>query len=379
LLDKSTNAGDRRNSLMKILTFLVPIIAWVICPLASAHHGPPTDAAHFYTDRLVEMEAEIVEVFWHNPHVRYKMRVLNDSGEEEEWEMELRRGPRAFANIGLEPDFLKPGEVIKIAGFVSRRKINLIGAMNVLMPDGRELTEANIETRWTDDRLLTDPGRRELDPAALAAAEAAADGIFRPWVNGAWGIPEVPIAEYIDHLSNTAHTLRARFVPARDDPELKCQNGMPFAMFDPPPMEIRRGDDGNIIIHLQEYDIDRTFHMDGGLENPEPSRFGHSVGRWENDSTLVVTTTHVNWPFFDGWGTPQSDQVSYLERFTLSEGEDETRLDYSITADDPVMFVEPVVLERSWRWQPGVQITPYNCTLWEGDTEYDPVASNPFQ
>jgi hypothetical protein len=44
-----------------------------------------------------------------------------------------------------------------------------------------------------------------------------------------------------------------------------------------------------------------------------------------------------------------------------------------------VMFVEPVVLERSWRWQPGVQITPYNCTLWEGDTEYDPVASNPFR
>ncbi len=366
---------------MKALSRLSVLIFIFIAPVVSAHHGPPTDPTLFYTDRIVEMDATIVSVFWRNPHVRYKVMVVNDYGDEEEWQIELRRGPTSFRNIGLTKDFLKPGDKVKVAGYPSRRKNNLLGLMNMLLPDGRELAEANVESRFSDNRLLSGiPGEnlpaRAVSDAEKAAKEAGGDSIFRVWGMEGTHIPEVPMSEYIDYLSNTAHTLRARFIPSRDDPELKCQTGMPTTMFDPPPMEIRRyGED--ISIHLMEYDIVRTIHMNGGEENPESSRLGHSMGRWENENTLVVDTTHINWPFFDAWGTPQSEQINYNEKFTLAD--DGSRLEYVLTADDPVMFVEPVVLERAWRWMPGRKLGTYDCTLWDGDTEYDPVKHNPFK
>jgi len=365
---------------MKHLAAVALLVGLLFSPGASAHHGPPSDPALFNTDRIVEMDAEIISVFWRNPHVRYKVKVTNAFGEEEEWQIELRRGPTSFNNIGIKRDFLKPGDKVKVAGYPSRRKKNLLGLMNMLLPDGRELAEPNVEVRFSDNRLFSGiPGENlpplPRDEAQLADATNSAEGIFRVWGMLGRRIPEVPVSEYIDYLSGTAHTLRARFIPSRDDPELKCQSGMPSTMFDPPPMEIRRDGD-NIIFHMEEYDIVRTIHMNGDAEDAEPSRLGYSVGRWENENFLIVTTTKVNWPFFDPWGTPQSDQISYVEEFTLAE--EGQRLHYKLTSDDPIMFVEPVVLERSWKWLPGETIDEYDCTLWDGDTEYDPVKSNPF-
>ena len=367
---------------MKALSRVTVLIFLFMASFAAAHHGPPTDPTLFYTDRIVEMDAVIVAVFWRNPHVRYKATVVNDYGEEEVWQIELRRGPTAFRNIGLDKDFLKPGDKVKVAGYPSRRKNNLLGLMNMLLPDGRELSEPNVEVRFSDNRLLSGvPGeglpRPKIDPDVVEAAAKKAGGMFRVWGMEGSHIPEVPISEYVDYLSTTAHTLRARFIPSRDDPELKCQSGMPSTMFDPPPMQIKRYGD-NISIHLMEYDIVRTIHMDGGEENPEPSRLGHSVGRWEDERTLIIDTTHINWPFFDAWGTPQSNRITYNERLTLSE--DEKRLEYVLTADDPVMFIEPIVLERAWRWMPGREgLGTFDCTLWDGDTEYDPELHNPFK
>ncbi len=344
-----------------------------------AHHGPPSDPALFNTERVIEMDAEVVKVFWRNPHVRFKALVEGPLGVEE-WQIELRRGPTAFSNIGLKKDFLKPGDKVKVAGYPSRRKPNLLGMLNLLLPDGRELVEPNIETRFSDVRLLSGSGRviPELDgdETYTDAPSQKAASIYRVWGMVGNRIPETPVAEYVEYLSNTAHALRARYVAARDDPELKCQSGMPVTMFDPPPMEIRK-DGENIIIHLEEYDIQRTIHMSKPGNEPEPSRLGYSIGHWEDERNLVIETTHINWPFFDPWGTPQSDKITYLERFTLSE--DESRLDYSLTADDPIMFIEPIVLKRAWRWLPGRKINLYDCTLWEGDEEYDPERSNPFK
>ena len=67
---------------------------------------------------------------------------------------------------------------------------------------------------------------------------------------------------------------------------------------------------------------------------------------------LVVETTRVNYPYFDREGTPQSDQVAFEERFTvvLAEGEEPARLDYRLTATDPVMFAEPLVIETAFNW-----------------------------
>ena len=83
----------------------------------------------------------------------------------------------------------------------------------------------------------------------------------------------------------------------------------------------------------------------------------------EDENTLVVSTTDVDWPYFDTAGTPQSDQISFVERFTMTA--DRSRLDYAATATDPVMFTAPVELAYSWAWAPGETLQANDCIEWE--------------
>ena len=71
-----------------------------------------------------------------------------------------------------------------------------------------------------------------------------------------------------------------------------------------------------------------------------------------------VTTTRVNWPWFDNAGTRQSEDVEVLERFTLSE--DQTRLDFQVTVVDHATFTEPAVLRGYWLAL-GESIAIYDC------------------
>ena len=101
----------------------------------------------------------------------------------------------------------------------------------------------------------------------------------------------------------------------------------------------------------------------------EASSLGYSVGHWEGEQ-LVVSTTHIDWPYLDPYGTPQSNQVEYVERFNVSE--DDTNLEYSITATDPVMFNSPITIELLRSWTPGIEVPPYNCLAeWDGSGGVD--------
>jgi hypothetical protein len=87
------------------------------------------------------------------------------------------------------------------------------------------------------------------------------------------------------------------------------------------------------------------------------SRLGYYVGRWDGGA-LVVTTTHVDWPYFDNAGTPQSTAVEIVERYSLSE--DQTRLSFRVTVNDPVTFAAPAVIESHWLAL-GHTIDRYDC------------------
>jgi len=58
--------------------------------------------------------------------------------------------------------------------------------------------------------------------------------------------------------------------------------------------------------------------------------------------------------------------MSYTERFTVSD--DGSRLNYSLVADDPIVFTAPVELERAWLWEPGIELMPYDCVAKWRDT-----------
>ena len=340
-----------------IRNILAPVAA-LLSPVLLAHHGPVTNSALYFTDELVEFEGELSEIFWRNPHTRGRLKVVDDAGEETVWEIELGSGPRAMERRGLvAEDFL--GEV-KIAGYVSKRGTNSLGAVHVLLPNGEEITRSDRGLRWSDVEVPNPPA--VIDPAKVAAAEQAADGIFRMWGRRQGPSAEPVLAE--QELTERGRELQAAYDPIADNIEvIECRQGMPDAMFDPVPMEIADHGD-RITIELSEYNTLRTIYMDAATRpDPEPSDTGYSTGHWDGE-TLIVTTTHIDWPYYSELGTPQSDQASFLERFSTSDGGNV--LHYSLTVTDPVVFNEPFTLGTTRPAVPGVEILPYECFIdWE--------------
>jgi hypothetical protein len=107
----------------------------------------------------------------------------------------------------------------------------------------------------------------------------------------------------------------------------------------------------------------RVIYMDG-RPHPNPatliaSWWGHSIGRWEGD-TLVIDTVGYNDKFwFDAPGTPHSEKLHTIERWTrISYG----TLVNDITVEDPDTFSRPVQLRFVARIvKPGVELMEYIC------------------
>ncbi|MBI3049186.1 MAG: hypothetical protein HYY76_12840 [Acidobacteria bacterium] len=87
----------------------------------------------------------------------------------------------------------------------------------------------------------------------------------------------------------------------------------------------------------------RVIYMDGRKHpvDPLPTWFGHSIGHWEGD-TLVVDTVGYNDKFwFDSRGTPHTEQLHTVERYTrINWG----RLRHVLLLEDPGAFSRPVTL-----------------------------------
>lgn len=343
---------------MKPYFSILVLPAMLVFVPALAHHGSHSNGLLYFADELVELQGEVTEVFWHNPHTRARLSVVDDSRTVTVWELELAPGPRQFEAMGLSPDSLLG--LVRVAGYVSRRKPNALGVQNMLLPDGREyVQDGGDEPLWSTDRLdrrLAGP-----NPARIEADEAAADGIFRMWDGGRIdGRPASIEPDLLAQpLTERGRELLAAYDPLADNGQLDCRQGMPDTMFAPWPMEII--DEGELIrIGATQYNLQRLIHLNGEVaqDEPEASSVGYSVGRWEGD-TLVVTTTNVDWPYYSNVGMPQSDQVSYSERFSVSD--DGRTLNYSITVDDPIIFAQPFTMDRTRRAAPGVEIVPFDC------------------
>ncbi len=335
-------------------------MAGLALPVAAAgHHGSNSNPDLYLAENLLVLEGEISRILWRNPHPRLMLTVVGDDGVEADWELEMSGSVNGLIANGLDADFVRIGERVRAAGVVSRRDPSSIGLLHLLLPSGEEYVSGNRENLWSDERVAT---RREAPgPAAVRAAEESADGIFRVW--GRRTSPRPVPEEYAGLLTEHGRELAAQYYGPRDNPEFECRTGIPTHMFDPVPMEITDGGD-RIHIHTEEYNMRRVVYLTEDRPEPEPSNVGYSTGRWEGD-TLVVETTHIDWPYFDPYGTPQSDRMSYVETFRVAD--DGSRLDYTIVATDPVTFTAPVELERAWRWQPGLRmVEDFDCVAdWE--------------
>ena len=224
--------------------------------------------------------------------------------------------------------------------------------------EGREVVlRPGVARRWSGEKL----GTEEVWMAGGTAAEGSgeAPSIFRVWSTHFTSVDRSLWADSYP-LTETAAAVRAEYDPVKYSRIANCESkGMPWIMEQPYPMEFVE-ENGNILMRMEEYDAVRTMHMDGGAPaDVESSELGYSVGRWDG-STLVVETTHINYPQLNATGIPQSAAIELLERFIPSA--DGSRLDYTLTVTDPATFTEPVTLDKAWIWRPGEVVRPYECT-----------------
>ena len=327
------------------------VLLFSFAAAALAHHS----RSH-YPDEVRELTGELVAVHWTNPHVGFTLNVVNEAGQEEEWRVEGIGNLFSMQRGGVTRDMFTLGERVSVVGSASVRRARDLLATSLLLANGTEiLLDRTARPYWSERNVgFFDPTVAERSPVDAAAENR---GIFRVWTGVANNVGQRTYFPYTE----AAIAARAEWDPIDNFAERCEPEGMPRIMRNPHPFEfIDQG--AEIALVSQLYDLVRTIHMDR-RERPEDvpaSPLGYSIGRWEGN-TLVVETSRVNWPYFDNIGTPQSEGVEMLERFTISD--DQTRLDYTLTVTDPMTFSEPAVYERYWLAL-GESIQRYDCQVY---------------
>jgi len=164
---------------------------------------------------------------------------------------------------------------------------------------------------------------------------------------------------------------RWRTVDTAQDPTGRCLPPGPSRAFTAPyPFQIVQHPQA-IAILFEYQTIFRLVYLDGRphpkeiAENPE--FMGHSVGRWEGE-TLVVDTVGIDArSWLDTAGHQHSDKLHLTERFQ----KDGTNIEWTVTFDDPVYFVKPWSLTRTFTpGKPPDRLLGYACTENNRDVEH---------
>ncbi len=306
-------------------------LAFMLLPVFSSAHHSRVD---FDTSSVVELEGELIDVTWRNPHPVFAVRTSNPSGDEQLWDIEAS-GIYVLERSGINGDEFPIGEHVRVAGWQSRLNPSGLYITNMLLPNGAELVlRPGGERRWSDVYSGGD--------WIYHAANDDSRGLFRVWSTESYDVFIQASLGIEVQLTEEARATMAE--SAALDPCVP--QGMPAIMVNPLPIEfVDRGD--HIDLQLATFGVFRSIDMtdNANVDSVSATKQGYSSGRWMGD-TLEVNTTRVSWPYFDDAGTPQTETVQILETFTPSD--DGIRLDYTMIVSDAASFIEPVTL--SWYW-----------------------------
>jgi hypothetical protein len=140
--------------------------------------------------------------------------------------------------------------------------------------------------------------------------------------------------------------LRGKAMYAR---ESRCwATGVPTYLLNPAqPTFVLQAPDKVTMIWQMDHQVRRIYLNVPHSENPRPSWYGESVGRYEGDA-LVVDTVGLNTrTFVDNYRTPHSERLHVVERYRLVE--DGKTLQAEVTIEDPAVFIAPLKVIHRWR------------------------------
>jgi hypothetical protein len=315
------------------------VVACAMAVPALAHHS---FSAEFEADKTAELSGEIVQVWWNNPHIRYRLQVEGEGGATEDWELQAS-SITAMQQLGWSQTTIKVGDRLTVSGQVGRNGTKKLYVRSIVRPDGSRLVTGRGDATGPDpNQVHATPGKR------YAYGPVRNDypvDITGPWRNRyKWRVT-------VDDLEPkpTPFTAEGRALfEATDhyqDPALRCLAlGLPRLFGAPYNMEIVDAGTHYVFVYV-EHNTPRRVWMDGRSPPPDtpPSSLGFSVGRWDGDA-LVIETTHLLPGWLDGSGLPMKGEgTRIVERYEFTG--DLLAMDRIMTIYDPY-YTQPLVRRR---------------------------------
>jgi len=335
------------------------VASLVISQAVLAHHGAGT----FDRNSEVDLDGVVTGVDFVNPHAWMYFDVTDENGNVAAHRCEMRAAT-VLRRSGWSAEMFVPGERVHVSGrgdrfdpnscylttivFEDGTKADRYGQFEKVEPladGGRRLRLANgnpnISGDWAPEQLvMTDPRGRGGALVTLSTVDQYEPGQGRigdPTRAGQGGARQYRTrgAELTELGRQAADDFETYTV--EDNPRMRCETTSILFdwTFDGPVNRIAQNE-ATIVIQYGQYGFTRTIHMELATHpaDIEPSRAGHSIGRWEDDVLIVDTVG-----FAPGVLSPpilNSDQLHVIERFSLAT--DAVALTREYAAEDPVYF-----------------------------------------
>ena len=333
----------------------------------AAHHGI---TAQFDTSTTFEIAGVVTDLEFVNPHAYVYFDVTADSGEVVPWRCELRAAT-VLRRSGWSEDMFSPGTNIAVVGSPDRRDPQTCYLVTVTFANG--VTVERYGQLAPEDLADGGPGDR---PARLANGH--------PNIGGDWARPQrlllgqnalgagpgpgqqAPNGMGMGMGTSIQPTELGAAAVAdyqwEDNPRFHCMavNIFDDWTFDQHVNRIVQEDD-RITLMYGFMDIVRVVHLDMD-EHPadiEPSRAGHSIGRWEGDELVVETTGFAPGYLETRDAVMHGSEMRVVERYTYDH--DAGTLTRSWVAEDPEYFIGSLVDEDTVEFA-DIPFEPYNCS-----------------
>jgi hypothetical protein len=316
--------------------FFVLIAQFSAPGVTHAHHG----SANYDRTREVVVEGVVVDVDWVNPHISVTIEIAGEQGEPVLQEVE-GGSISALSPLGLSRDSLTVGERVTVRARPHRGGSGRpVLGLDATKADGSlfPLNVGAARVRPPSEAITTSIAGRWLRPQqAFLKLEADAP---------TWPMTEKGRAVF------TGHSLQSDCVAV----------GAPQLMLYAHLIDIAL-DEKAVTLRLDWMGVLRVVHLDM-TEHPanvEPSRQGHSIGRWEDGALVVDTVGFAEHSEGLGFGLPSSVRKHLVERLALDA--DGRHLNYEIMAEDPEYLIAPIHAAAKWEYSPDLELSGAECDL----------------
>jgi uncharacterized protein DUF6152 len=330
------------------------LIGMAVTGAASAHHG----FGNFDTNQEITLSGTVTKIDFVNPHAYVYFSVTGTDGAKAPYRCEMRAAT-VLRRSGWSEQMFKAGDPITITGAPDRFDAHSCYVNTIAFADGTKADryaqlskpaqptapaasarpartpsgDPNISGDWAPEQVvMTDPRGKSgaLVPVSQVGNYKPGERPAPPPGGGGFG----PRVDFTPAGKEAADKFR-NYSP-EDNPRMRCETTSILFdwTFDGPVDRITQKGD-TITLQYGQYGFTRTIHMNA--QHPakiEPTRAGHSTGRWEND-VLVVDTVG----FAPGVLNPpimNSGQLHVIERFEYDASA--MKIKRSYTATDPVIF-----------------------------------------